>query len=188
MNKSWWIKISAAADRGKALLVAGMLAGLVVSGLVFYLFLHRPLQAETASRIHQAEGAAQEVSRIVNFRNAHLNDKEQRQALAKRQAAVDKALPDQLEQGLFLGELERLTRRCQLQLLALSPEPAEQAEGYKALTVKLRLQGSYFQLMAFLQGLRDGERLVTVKKMALQCAQGQIAGDLWLEIYAVSNE
>ena len=43
-------------------------------------------------------------------------------------------------------------------------------------------------LLAFLQGLRDGERLVTVKDMALQAQSGKIDGTLWLNIYAVSDK
>ena len=170
---------------GKMAAVAAAMS--LLSALAFYYFIHVPLLA-AAQDIHgQAQDMARQITRIGNFCNAHINDKDYLQELKKRQSLADKALPAEMQQGQFWAETERLAERCGIRLLGLTPERNEDGKGCSSMTVKVHISGGYFSLLAFLQGLRDGERLVTVKNMALQEQEGKIDGTLWLNIYAVSD-
>lgn len=169
-------------------LAAIALVGTLLAGGGFYFLVHIPLQAAANAMEGQAHSLARQVSVIGNFTNAHSGDKSYWQDLARRQALVDKALPESMGSGRLGAELERLAGRCSISLLEFAPQQEQQAAGYDILPVKLHVRGQYFSLLAFLQGLRDGERLVTVKDMSLQAAAGKIEGTLWLNIYAVSDE
>ena len=170
---------------GKMAAVAAAMS--LLSALAFYYFIHVPLLA-AAQDIHgQAQDMARQITRIGNFCNAHINDKDYLQELKKRQSLADKALPAEMQQGQFWAETERLAERCGIRLLGLTPERNEDGKGCSSMTVKVHISGRYFSLLAFLQGLRDGERLVTVKNMALQEKNVTIDGTLWLNIYAVSD-
>jgi type IV pilus assembly protein PilO len=187
MLEQWQLRLRNYQFTPKKIAAVGLGVSLL-AGLGFYVFIHIPLQAAAQEMHGQAAAMAGQVTQIGNFSNAHINDKTYLQELDKRQAQVDKALPAQMTQGQFWAGTERLAQNCGIQLLGLAPQGVETGREYSTMAVKVHVSGTYYSLLAFLQGLRDGERLVTVKDMALQAQSGKIDGTLWLNIYAVSDK
>ena len=162
-----------------------VLTGTLSGMLLFYFALHRPLMAAAGDYEQQAAESARKITAVVNFQNAHLDMKEYRAELKKREQRVRQYLPCDIAQGEFILYVERLAQAGKMELQLVSPQKTETAEEAWCLPLRLRLAGSYFGLLKFLQGLQEGERLVTVKNMSITSRERVLQADMLVNIYAV---
>lgn len=174
-----------AGSKDKGYVIILTLAGTLAGGLLFYFFLHKPLLAAAEDCNRQAAEAVREVTAVTNFQNAHLNMKEYRAELKKREQRVMQYLPENLSQGEFILYLERLAMRSKMELQMVNPQKSELQGDVFCLPLKLKLTGSYFCLLKFLQGLQEGERLAVVKNMSIEAKENMLSVSMLLNIYAV---
>ncbi len=167
------------------LLMIMVVASTLLGGLLFYFILHKPLTAAAEDYARQAAAHTQEITAVTNFQNAHLQMKEYRAELKKREQRVWQYLPEHMGQGEFMLYLERLALHNQMELQMVNPQKNISAEDNQCLPIKIRIVGRYFGLLKFLQGLQDGERLAVVKKMSIVSKGDTLECDMLIHIYAV---
>lgn len=169
-------------------LAAAGAAGCGFLYLLFVVTVHIPLQRAADGYRREAEQARSEINDVVNFHNAHLDQKSFRKEMDERKERVFRALPETMGQASFLLELERLARQSQLQLKQIKPGALVQHEGWQSLTIHIRVQGSYFALLKFMRELQAGERLASVRELGVKVENDQLSTDLALNIYAVPEK
>ena len=165
--------------------IVASLAGTLLGGLLFYFALHRPLAAAAEEYARQAAETTQKITAVTNFQNAHLNMKEYRGELKKREQRVRQYLPESMEQGGFILYLKRLALQSKMELQMVRPQKNEPFGEALCLPIKLKLTGTYFCLLKFLQGLQEGERLAVVKNMSIISKGDVLEADMLVNIYAV---
>lgn len=174
-----------AGSKDKYYTIMLVLAGTLVGGLLFYFALHKPLRAAAEECNRQAVESLREVTAVTNFQNEHLDMKVYQGELKKREQRVMQYLPEHMSQGEFILYLERLAVQSKMELQAVSPQKSELQGDVFCLPLKLKLTGSYFCLLKFLQGLQEGERLAVVKNMSVEAKENILSVTMLLNIYAV---
>ena len=169
------------ASRLKVILASGALLL-----LIFYFFVHLPLQELCEEKSSQATKLHEEAVAVQNFQNAHLDEQGYRKELAERLERAEKALPPHLGQGEFLGRIQQAALGTGLRLEQASPQERQQVEECAALPVQLKVAGDYFQLLDFLQRLRGDERFYQLRQMKVKSAGagGKLEADILLVMFA----
>lgn len=170
---------------GKEKLQLTLAAGALLL-LIFYFFVHLPLQELCEERSSKAISLHQEVMAVQNFQNAHLDEQAYKQELMERLERAEKALPPHLGQGEFLGRIQRAALDTGLRLEEALPQERQQVEDCLALPVQLRVAGNYFQLLDFLQRLRLEERFYQLRQLKVRTAGdgGRLEADIMLVMFA----
>ena len=184
MRENMLMKFRTGSPDNVQLMLMGV-AGTLLGGLLFYFILHKPLAAAAEDYARQAAVYTQEITAVTNFRNAHLQMKEYRTELGKREKRVLQYLPEQMKQGEFMLHLERLALHHKMELQMVSPQKNILQEDYACLPIRVRIAGSYFGLLKFLQGLQEDERLAVVKTMSVAAKGSTLESDMLIYIYAV---
>ena len=179
----FWLRLRYSEEKQAVLLIA--LAGTLLGVMLFYFILHRPLVAAADDCAQQAAEAAQEITAITNFQNAHLQMKEYRHELTLREQRILRYLPEKMGQGEFIQYLERLSLKSKVKLQMVSPQKSIPDGDNLCLPIKLRLNGSYFGLLDFMQGLQNGDRLAVVKNMSITAGETDLEVEMLIHIYAV---
>lgn len=184
MREKMLMKFKTGSRNNVQLMIMG-LAVTLIGGLLFYFILHRPLNAAAEEYARQAAAHIQEITAVTNFQNAHLQMKEYRAELKKREQCVWQYLPEQMGQGEFMLYLERLALHNHMELQMISPQKNISAGDDQCLPIKIRIVGRYFGLLKFLQGLQDGERLAVVKNLSIVSKEDTLESEMLIHIYAV---
>ncbi len=155
--------------------------------LACYQFVELPLQS--ARQDAQAESAKvrAEVVAVENYQNAHLDFSAFEKDLLEQQVRADQALPDQLEQGRFLTEVQQQAIRHQVLLQSVTPGKVQSQDGVKVLPVQLRFHCSYFALLAFLREIQNSDRYISVQQTAIQVKEGLLDCEMLLHIFAMET-
>jgi len=184
MMDKYWLKIMTCHEE-KTYVLAMALAGTLIGVMLFYFVLHRPLAAAADDYVRQAAESTQEITAISNFQNAHLQMKEYRTELAKREQRIMQYLPEKMAQGEFIQSLERLALQNKVKLQMVSPQKSISDGDSLCLPIKIKLTGGYFGLLKFIQGLQDGERLAVVNHMEITAKEAVLDVEMLVHIYAV---
>ncbi|SFT52356.1 Pilus assembly protein, PilO [Selenomonas sp. GACV-9] len=169
---------------GKEWLTAAAGACMVL-GLGVYFFIHQPLREMQQAAATEAGQVQAQIVQVTNYQNAHLDLVAYEEELTKRQELADKALPSALEQGAFLSMLQREALRNHMELQQVTPQAVQQQESLQVLPVEVRFRCRYFDLLAFLRGLRESERYVQVERIKVKQQDGILLCALQLRIYAL---
>ena len=161
-------------------------AAAVILMAAFYFFVHLPLRAYCESNKDETAALKEEILELQNFQNAHLDLKTYRQELDARKARADKALPEHLEQGNFLGRIQADALGTGMEVQQAAPKEVSSLEGgYVALPVSLRVAGSYFELLDFLGRLRQEERFYQFRQLQVKdSGNGRLQAELMLVMFA----
>lgn len=180
-------------EREKALLAMALV---LVFTAGWWAFFHTPLRASEARWQAEGEKAHAQLIEVQNYKNGMANgaarQKEQKEK-KRRHAFLADALPDGLEQGAFLGGLERLALACHLELAGVKPaEALERPDGLMELPVTVTVRGDYFSLLDFLQGLdaqKAGGRFVLVRGLSVRAGDdgGPLSATLQLSVFATGS-
>ena len=157
----------------------------------FYFFLHEPWQEEISQVRSEEFEEQQKILNVENFMNAHRDMNEFSQETAKHQEIAKKAMPEELEQGEFLEFLQRLALGKQIELVGVVPQKESQERNVTVLPVQVKLKCNYFQLLDFLQGLQQGERLVVINSLTVKQGKDRedaLTAELGLSIFSVPDE
>lgn len=168
----------------KRLQVSVAAAVLFMAG--FYFFVHLPLRAYCENSAEEIAVIKEEILELQNFQNAHLDLTAYRQGLEARKTQADKALPEHLAQGDFLGRIQADALGTGMEVQQAAPrEVSSQEGGYVALPVSLRVAGSYFELLDFLGRLRQEERFYQFRQMQVKGnGDGRLQAELLLVMFA----
>lgn len=182
------INLTMRATDARLLQIAAVIAAMMV--LFWYNFIHLPLSAST--RLAEAElgRTRAELTRLVNFQNAHLDMAAYEQAVTEADASASRALPSELMPSEFISIVQREALRAQVRLTSLAPgDVTELSElGVVELPITVTARAGYFQLLDFLGALADSPRFLLVKGMAIEQKDGELECQITIAIYARAPE
>ena len=156
------------------LALIGIGASIVLIGAWFFL-MWKPA-SEDLDTAKADKAAAEAEAAQLQTRLAHLKDLEANAAVLERdRALLAEAIPsaDQLDQ--FILQVNERATRAGVSFVSVSPQqpgagaaaPGAAAGGPTNIGLQIQVSGDYFQILRFLEELRDGPRLVTVDTFSL---------------------
>lgn len=180
-----WLQ-KAKKPKGKEWLLLSLGISLLCFALVYF-FVHGPMQARREQAQTEALAMRREIQAVEAYRKAHAAEPSYEKDLLARQARADQALPDRLEQGVFLGKLQQLAFQHKIKLTQVVPKAAAVRDGLQVMPVEVRFRSSYFELLSFLRSLREDDRYIQVARTTVQEKDGALNCQLELRIYAVKE-
>ena len=172
---------------GKEWLLVSASVSLLLAGMVYF-FVHEPMQERTRQAQAESQAMRQDLRDIEAYRQAHAGEQSYEKDLLARQARVDKALPDDMEQGAFLSKLQQLALTHKIKLTQVAPKAVAVRDGLAVMPVEVKFRSSYFELLSFLRSLREEPRYIQVARTAVQEKDGALNCLLELRIYAVKGK
>ena len=161
-----------------------VLGSLLTAGLLFWQQLYVPQQEQLAQQRAMLQEKKDALLSVENFLNAHHNSPEYEAGLRKQLAEQQAKLPQELQTGAFILELQQRSAVKGAQLLAVSPGIAEEAAGCRRLPVSITLGCNYFSLLDFLQAMEEADRFSTVDSMEIHSEEGKLTCHFLIHIYA----
>lgn len=160
----------------------------VLGALMFINFFHLPQLRETAAAQIAVESARAEVAVLQSVIARHENTDEWRRETETLRHKAQLALPSQTAQSDFIVFLQSAALRHNMRLVAVQPQKPHREADVLFIPIKLKMSGSYFDLINFLQTLQDGERFVTFDGMAVKSVGAALDITLDVTIYALDDE
>lgn len=146
--------------------------GVIVVTVLWFLFFLSP-RNDDIEQAEQALASAQDQEQILRTQIANLEDiSEQQFSYQVAIQEMEASIPIDPELDAFIEDLTFLAERSGVDLVAVAANPpapviAEDAADFFEVEVTLALEGQFFELLGFLYGLEEMERLVRVDNMAL---------------------
>ena len=163
--EAWLIKKGGHLTGRSWLKLSALVCAMMVTG--WYWLVHEPLSTGRQKMELEAEQAMEQVVAVENYQHAHLDFSGYQKELSGQQERADRALPDEMEQGRFLGLLEYTARRNHVELEQVEPGQTFQKGETCALPIKVRFRCGYFDLLSFLREAGDGERFIRIDRVAV---------------------
>jgi Tfp pilus assembly protein PilO len=157
------------------LVLIGVGAAVVLTGLWFFL-LWKPAGASLDTARAEKVAAVQKASELQT-RLAHLKLLEKNaDTLEQRKALLATAIPDADQLDQFILQVNERATKAGVSFVSVSPSqpatggaaPAAAAAAAPTnIALQIQVSGDYFQVLKFLEELRDGPRLLTVDTFTL---------------------
>lgn len=155
--------------------------------LVFYLQVLLP----QGLRITELKSARMELEQ----KNAIVQDFSQRQPdtnkylleIDKKAIWVDGMLPNSVDLGSFLTQLEQVAKASGVQLSEIKPSQSISKPNYQTISVEVNIRGTFAQILSFLQRLDNIKRFTIVNSIGVKSQQGMLGGRLTVVIYSFSE-
>jgi Tfp pilus assembly protein PilO len=99
--------------------------------------------------------------------------------------AVKEQIPETVEIGMFLKQLDSLVKRRNIVLITLQPLPKEQEKYFTKIPIRLMFQGAFSDICHLLRELETMKRLLVTEKMTISKAGigQQCRVDLTLNVF-----
>jgi Tfp pilus assembly protein PilO len=147
--------------------IIGVVAGLLVYGVLGYFVLISPQRGKAADLKKETAVTEQQ---IEQFRILSAQAKAAPPIRAAELFRLTKAMPDDVDMAGVVLELSRIARESGIEFDSISPQGATPVSGYSSVMIALEFDGNYYELSDFLFRLRN---LVRVRSGQLD-AQGRL--------------
>ncbi|MDH3730562.1 MAG: type 4a pilus biogenesis protein PilO [Acidimicrobiia bacterium] len=144
--------------------------GLILATAVWFVFFISPKRSkisdiddEISATQSTADGLRGEIGRLKDIRDSELT---YRRAIAE----VESSIPATPELASFIEEVNLLAINTDVTVNSLTPSPPVtlvDGQLFQPLTITIDAQGQFFELLGFLYGLQDLERLVKIDNISL---------------------
>lgn len=162
-----------------------VVVGAVLCLLLFWLGVHRPLQAASQEEWQAAHETSSQAAVIQRDREAHADNGKQDKKLAARQQQADAALPDDLALSRLLADLQQAALQHGVMLTGVSPGKVQREEELLRQPVQVRCEADYFSLLSFLKQLDAEERFLQLEQVKIQSTGGRLSCELTLAAFAL---
>jgi Tfp pilus assembly protein PilO len=145
----------------------------------WWFFLISPRNARIVELGDDRDAAVAEADRlraaIAQLQSVQENDVAYLAAIGKLEAGI----PERAELAVFIEEVTALAEDVGVNLEAISPAEPIPVQGLDAyeIAVSLAMTGEYFELLGFLFGLDDMERIVVVDSVSITATSGGAAAE-----------
>lgn len=160
-------------------LVLLLALGLFVSTLVLY-----PQEQKIAEQKRLLQQEEQRLALVENYILAHPDAEKRLNELQQSLLRVEKALPGSLDVSVFMNQLQTAATEANVRILSVRPAAMVDRSGFREIPVEISFEGSFFQTMAFLKKLEDGERFSLPNTVLLQKKQDKLTTRLNVLIFA----
>jgi Tfp pilus assembly protein PilO len=153
------------------LILFGVGAALVLTG-AWFMFLWKPAGADL-DKARADKVAAEEEQGKLQTRLTHLKKLQENAAvLEQSRSLLATAIPSQDKLDEFIVQVNERAARSGVSFVSIAPSVPAAPEHANASTpssvsMQLQISGDYFQVMRFLEEMRDGPRLFTVDNFSL---------------------
>lgn len=147
-----------------------VILGLILVTAVWFVFFISPkrgeisdIDDEISAAQSTADGVRGEIGRLKDIRDSELT---YRRAIAD----VQNSIPATPELAAFIEEVNLLAIETDVVVSNLTPSPPItllEGQLFQPLTINIDAQGQFFEVLGFLYGLQDMERLVKVNSISL---------------------
>ena len=151
--------------------------GFVLLTAVWYVFFINPKRGEI-SDIDADIQATQDMATLTQVEIAALKDiRDSELTYQVANAEVLRSIPATPELASFIDDLNALADETSVDLSSVNPSPPGVVEGqpFQALGFTLDAQGQFFEMLGFLYGLQDMERLVKIDGLTMSVSTSEDA-------------
>ena len=153
--------------------------GAVVLSIILY-----PQELRATELSVQLEQENMRLKVVENFVLAHPNGEQYLAEIDQAQAKVDSMLPKNTDLGRFMLQIEKDARETGVQLVNVKPAPIVARSTYREMPFEIWVRGRYFQVMAFLKKLEDGDRFTVPTGVAMQSKQNSIDAKVNVTVFS----
>lgn len=165
---------------------------MILLNLLFYFGIYAPQQMQMTELAEELQTNQSKISVIEAFIAKHPDIAAYDAALDEQWRIVSKSFPEEPAISEVLGALEKISQESQMQLVAMQPsqEAADQKEPkrYQEIVLKLKVKGTYFQLLDFLKNMESMERFATVQSITSRSTNGVLESELSVVVYCYGNK
>lgn len=165
---------------------------MVILNWLFYFGIYAPQQMQLTELAEELQANQSKISVIEAFIAKHPDIAAYDAELDGQWRAVSKSLPEEPAISEVLGDLEKIAQESKMQLVSMQPsqEAADKKEQkrYQEMVLKLKVKGTYFQLLDFLKNMEGMERFVTVQSITSRSTNGVLESDLSVVVYCYGNK
>lgn len=172
----------------------GVLIALLI-GAAWWMFLVGPRNSEIA-RLESELTSATDREQVLRVQVRRLEDIRDREVQYRAALEVlGQLIPDEPRLDEIIEDVHRLAVDSRIDLVFLAPAlPAPTTTGgdLRSIVINTRVSGEFFQLLGFLFGLHDLDRLVRVDALAISSSQDEfgfttLAVTLQLRLFTLSD-
>ncbi len=158
--------------RSTALLVV---LGILAVTALWWLFLVQPRRTEITDLRDRRDAAELEVERLRGEKAQLMEIQENELSYMTAGAALERLIPPTPELAQFIDDVTLLALDSGVELLTLTPSlpTAEPFADFASVTVFMEVDGQFFEVLGFLYGLADMQRLVRVDGVTLSPSGGE---------------
>ncbi len=151
----------------RSVLILGLI-GAVLLGVVWWLFLASPQRDDVTEFRNQRETLEIEESTLRTERSQLLEIRDNELTYLAVGATLERLIPETPELATFIDDMNLLAEDAGVVLLAISPGlPTPDPTGtFQEVAVSLDVEGQFFEVLGFLFGVSDMERLVRVDSVS----------------------
>ena len=159
-------------------------AAMIAFMLWFYMYVLLPQQLRITElravkvEFERKNAVVQDFSRKYPDTNKYLAE------IDKKMAAVDAMLPNAVDLGGFLTQLEQAAKASGVQLSEMKPGQNISKAAYQAVPIEVNFRGTFSQILSFLQRLDNIKRFNIVNSVTIKSQQGILSGKLTIAIYS----
>jgi Tfp pilus assembly protein PilO len=152
---------------GRLLHYAGLLAT-VLCAAVGYSLVHAPVVRSITATSAQIDDLMQSVQNAPVIREQHHNVSEKLREVTTRIANVQRRVPHDADDGVFLKEVTELAKAEQLTIKEFQPDNPENRNGYAEMRITLKGEGSFRSICTFVDRLSKLTRLSKIKDLTIE--------------------
>jgi len=168
-------------DSHKLLLGIGGIAAFAL-GIVWFVILPQREQVQQLKTQYRLERS--QVLGLENFALAHPQGEKYLQELRGKKLVTEKKLPNTLDMGQFMRELEIAAAQSGVQILQIKPGVTVVKDNrYRETPVELQVRGAFAQLMGFMKKLEDADRFNAITGMTVIANRGLLETKIALTVY-----
>ncbi|MBP2662344.1 MAG: Pilus assembly protein, PilO [Firmicutes bacterium] len=152
--------------------------------LLFYIWIVVPQRTTmtTLAARHQIE--QQRLKVIETYAKQHPDSSAHLKELDIKLTQLDAKLPNQLEIGEFIKEIEQVSKLKDMKLVEIKPLAAVNKASYREISIEIFLRGSFANLLEFVKSIESNQRFTTISHTNIQAKQGMLDVKLTMNIYS----
>ncbi len=157
--------------RSRWLLVLIAVIGIVA---LWWVFLITPRRADVSDLRVQRQSAIDRQASLRAERAALLDIQENELTYITAAAALERLIPPTPDLATFIDDVTLLAATTGVELTSMAPSPpaGQPLQEFQEISVAIDIQGQFFEILGFLYGLADMERLVRVDGLSLAPVEG----------------
>ncbi|MBR1728667.1 MAG: type 4a pilus biogenesis protein PilO [Selenomonadaceae bacterium] len=158
------------------------ISGSILLMVIFYFAFHEPLQKDILKMNLETQKIVKDGIEILNFKSKHGDLNEYIKKLDERYQDTNIFLPEKIEQGEFINDLQQKALENQVKIVAIIPskiqpfieensddqkENSDLMKDIVMLPINLKIDCGYIQLLNFLKAIETNERIMQIKNFSI---------------------
>ncbi len=143
--------------------------GVLVVTVVWFIFFINPKRSEISDSDDQIATAQTEAQALRGQKAALLAIQESELTFRRAAAELERSIPRTPELAQFIEDVNLLAIEAGVEISSLTPSLPEATEGlpFVSVPVSIAVEGQFFEILGFLYGLADLDRLVRIDALSI---------------------